>query len=143
MRKEVILAIIVGILLGGVILYGLNLANTSVKPEAKTTDKPSSSNQDQLSAQQTSDSISITYPTANAVITEASVTLKGTTAPGQNVAIITENDDILTVSDTSGNFSSPITLTEGENLLTVTAIDTQLATHSASVTVIHTDNLPQ
>ena len=34
MRKEVILAVITGIILGGIILYGLNLANNSAQPQS-------------------------------------------------------------------------------------------------------------
>ena len=144
MRKEVILAVIIGVLLGGVILYGINLANNSSSsndteseiegPSNKTTPTPTKKADNQ---------VSITTPQNNSVVTEAIVTLKGSAKPNSNIAIITENDDIITTSDTSGNFSSEINLINGENTVSVTAVDDKQATTSASITIIRTTTLPE
>ena len=144
MRKEVILAVIIGIILGGVILYGINLANQSVSPKGDTETQINNQDSDKTNpgTSKNSESISIVYPQNNAVITETSLTLKGSTKPNAHVAIITENDDIITLADANGSFSSPITLIGGENLITVTAVDSTQATSSASITVIQTTSLP-
>lgn len=144
MRKEVILAVIIGIILGGVILYGINLANNSsmINLNGEDTDN----NGSKLSPTPTKkpdNQVSIIIPQANAVITESQITLKGSAKPNSNVAIITESDDIITTSDTSGNFSSVINIINGENTITVTAIDDKLATSSASITIIRTTTLPE
>lgn len=144
MRKEVILAVIIGVLLGGVILYGINLANTSSKANSqdpqteekrgKTTPTPS---------KKTDSQISVTFPLNNSVVTEAQLSLKGSTKPNSNIAIITESDDILTVSDNVGNFASIINLISGENAINITLVDDKLATSSATIYVIRTATLPE
>lgn len=144
MRKEVILAVIIGILLGGVILYGINLANNSSKQNpdnneieennSKTTPTPSKKLDNQ---------INIVIPQNNSVVTESSITIKGTSKPNSNIAIISESDDLIILSDNNGNFSSDINLISGENTITVTTVDDKQATSSASITVIRTTTLPE
>jgi len=142
MRKEVVLAVIIGVILGGVILYGINLANQSASsntPATKTADNetvaPTPSN--------SGNSITFITPEDHAVITDNQISLKGTTEPNANLAIITESDDILATADANGNFSTPINLLSGANTISVTSVDANQATTSASITVIHTASLPQ
>lgn len=142
MRKEIILAVIIGIILGGIILYGISLANNSAKSNLLNESGEKSINTDTTLMEQNSE-ISFVFPIDNAVITDPQITLKGSTSPNLNLAIITENDDIITASDDSGNFSSIINLISGENIITVTIVDHNLATTSASITVIHTTSLPE
>lgn len=144
MRKEVILAVIIGIILGGVILYGINLANTSSKLNQGNTETEKGSSKVTPSPSKKPDSlISILFPPNNSVVTEAKLTLKGTTKPNSNVAIISESDDILTMSDKSGNFSGDINLISGENIITITIVGDKQATSSATITVIRTTTLPE
>lgn len=143
MRKEVILAVIIGVLLGGVILYGINLANNSSSTDNEEDELNGNS---QISPSPTSgleNQINFISPLNNSVVTDAQITLKGTAKPNSNVAIITENDDILTVVNATGNFSSTINLTNGENIITVTTVDENQATSSSSITVIRTTTLPE
>lgn len=142
MRKEVILAVIIGVLLGGVILYGINLANNAskdttseetIESTTKATPTPTKSN----------NLISIAIPLDNSVVTESVVSLKGTTKPNLNIAIISENDDLLTTSDKTGSFSANINLINGENKITVTIVDEKQATSSSSITIIKVATLPE
>jgi len=142
MRKEVILAVIIGIILGGVILYGINLANSTSKPDTEDQNTENDTQVNPTSPSNLQDQISITSPQKNAVVTEEKITLKGSTKPNLNIAIISENDDLLVISDENGGFSSEINLISGENLITVTAVNEKLATVSASITVIRTATLP-
>ena len=144
MRKEVILAVIIGVLLGGVILYGINLANNSAKP-ASNEEKTEETNTNPTSTNPSNSSklISITTPQDNAVVTDATISLKGTTKPNQNIAIVSESDDILTTSDSNGNFSSSINLINGENTISITVVDDRQSTSSSSITVIRTATIPE
>lgn len=144
MRKEVILAVIIGILLGGIILYGINLANSSSKinfgdKEATEEGSPATP----TTVKQNTSQISLIYPLDNAVVTDSQLTLKGTAKANANIAIVTESDDILTTADSSGNFSSAINLVSGENVITITAVDEKQASSSAQITVIRTNTLPE
>lgn len=143
MRKEVILAVIIGIILGGVILYGINLANTSSKLNQNNTETKGSPKVTPSPSKKPDSLISILFPPNNSVVTEAKLTLKGTTKPNSNVAIISESDDILTMSDKSGNFSGDINLISGENIITIAIVDDKQATSSATITVIRTTTLPE
>lgn len=144
MRKEVILAVIIGIILGGIILYGINLANTSSKINQANTETEKGSSKVTPSSSKKPDSlISILFPPNNSVVTEAQITLKGTTKPNSNIAIISESDDILTMSDKSGNFSEDINLISGENIITITIVDDKQATSSSTIIVIRTATLPE
>jgi uncharacterized protein YpmB len=143
MRKEVILAVIIGVILGGVILYGINMANNAAAPvqtDSRTTETDDTSSTDTPKEQ---NSTSFIYPQDHAVITESKITLKGVTKPNSNIAIITEADNIITTSDSDGNYSSPINLINGENTISVTIVDPTLSTSSASITVIYTQNIPE
>jgi len=143
MRKEVILAVIIGVLLGGIILYGINLANNSSTDSVDTEDQGNNSQVAPTSTKKNGNLISITTPQNNAVVTETTLSLKGSAKANSNIAIVTENDDILTVADANGYFSSDINLISGENIITVTSVDTTQSTASASITVIRTATLPE
>ncbi len=142
MRKEVILAVIIGVLLGGVILYGINIANNSVK-ENTAEETENSNTKATPTPSKTNNQISIAIPLDNSVVTESAISLKGTTKANSNIAIISESDDILTTSDESGSFEATINLINGENLITITVVDDKQATSSSSITVIRTTTLPE
>lgn len=143
MRKEVILAVIIGVLLGGVILYGINLANTSSKINSGNKGADDNTQVTPSPAKKSAGQVSIITPQNNSVVTESQVVLKGSAKANASVAIITESDDLITTADNTGNFSSAINLINGENLITVTAVDEKLATTSASIYVIRTTTLPE
>lgn len=143
MRKEVIFAVIIGIILGGVILYGINLANNSASPKDEASQNSNNSESKSPEKNNTTHQILISTPQNNSVTTEESISLKGSAKPGANIAIISENDDILTATDSKSNFSSTISLISGENRITVTAVDDKQATVSASIYVIRTATLPE
>ncbi len=141
MRKEVLLAVIFGIILGGVILYGINLANKSVsntKPVEKTTESP-------ISPAPTTEtkSLSIISPSNHTVTTEKIATLTGKAIPGSNIAIIGEADDLLIEAGSDGTFSAKINLIGGENTITVTELLPDNTTVKESITIIQTATLPE
>jgi len=144
MRKEVILAVIIGVLLGGVILYGINLANTSssIKQDSQDT-ADTNSKVTPTPIKKTAGDVSIILPLKNSVVTESTIALKGSTKPNSNIAIVSESDDLITSSDNSGNFQADINLINGENTVIVTAVDDKQKTSSTTITIIRTATLPE
>jgi hypothetical protein len=63
----------------------------------------------------------IAQPQANATVTSSSLVVKGTTSPNADVFV---NDSELK-ADTSGNFSTTITLDEGENAIIIVVNDSE------------------
>ena len=137
MRKEVLLAIIFGVILGGIILYGINLANKSVS-EISATPTPAIGNQISPTPDTANQTLQILSPSDNSVLFDAATTIKGIAKPGSHIAISTESDDFLTDTDSSGNFSTDIKLISGENNIKVVAVDSNEATSSAEITIIYT-----
>ena len=140
MRKEVILAIIIGIILGGVVLYGLKIANQSAsqfsqKPEASVTPPTVVT-----PIPTPIDSLTIETPIDHFVSFETNITLKGHTQPMTNIAFTSESNDDIVQSDAQGNFSIPVTLIGGENVLTVTALFSDNTSTSQSIVVIYTSS---
>lgn len=140
MRKEVLYAIIFGIILGAIILFGIKLANNSVSSltsgnESTTRDAPTPS----LARK----SFEIISPQNHAVLTDKVITLLGRADPSTSLAITSESDDLLLESSPEGTFSAEINLIAGENTLTVTTLLKDNLTESQSITVIQTNTLPE
>ncbi len=118
MRKEVSIAIIVGIILGAVILYGINLANQSTislpKPTPTPTPiqiTPSTNNNDATK----SSVLTINTYTNNQVVFDKDITITGKADPNAKISIIWESDETIISSDDKGNFTQKISLIPGEN----------------------------
>lgn len=138
MRKEVILAIIIGVIFGGVGLYGLKLANQtvvsqkieepeSITPTISTTPTPS-----------ITDTINIDSPTDHSVSFNSTINIKGRTRPNSPVAITVENSDEIVQSDTQGIFSLDVTLVGGENNITVSVPQQNGEVMTKTISVIYT-----
>ncbi|MEK7066098.1 MAG: hypothetical protein AAB965_00830 [Patescibacteria group bacterium] len=140
MRKEVLFAVIFGIILGGVILYGINLANKSVnsiKEEraAEPTTTPTPALPDK--------SLSIISPQNHSVTSDKTVTLLGKDTPASGLAIISESDDLLIETSPEGTFSARLNLIGGENTITVTELKNDNTTITEAITIIQSTNLPE
>lgn len=67
--------------------------------------------------------LNVTSPTDNFVTNQASITVEGTTNDATSSPVtVTINDELVTVQS-NGSFSKQITLSEGENTITVVATD--------------------
>jgi len=122
MRKEVIFAIILGLILGGVIIYGINLANNSVN-------HIDDQNKDLITSPTVtptpSPTLKITSPQNHQVIFEDTTTLVGKTEPLAFISFISEEDEIIIQADEQGNFSQEIDLVGGDNQITISSANDQ------------------
>lgn len=126
MRKEVSIAIIIGIILGGVILYGIKIANETTSslgtpkptPSLITSPTPTSTNQESKNTR-----LNITSHAAGQVLFEKEIILSGKTIPSSQISIIWEDDEIITKTNVSGEFSQKITLISGENNIQIDVVD--------------------
>lgn len=141
MRKEVLYAVIFGIILGGIILYGIRLANNSVNLLPAPDDTASVSAG--TTTEPPSQPFQITTPQNHAVFTEKTLTLSGRGEPGTNLAIVTELDDLLIEVTPEGSFSAQINLVGGENTLTITALLSDRTTTTQTITIIQSNSLPE
>lgn len=121
-RKEVTLAIIIGLIIALIIAGGIYRAKTAIQnfdPQSLIPKKQSKdgANQDQKTEQK----LFVELDTAdNSVTDKATFTISGKTLPKTYIAITTESNDYLIVPNDVGSFSQEVNLIKGANRLTIT-----------------------
>lgn len=120
MKKEIIIAIVVGVLLGLAITYGVYLSRSAQSNNQQTNvDETIATDDDQINQNQ----LTIHQPLDGAVFDDAKITVAGTSLADNFIVVIVNNTETITQADESGNFSTSIKLASGGNLLSVHAID--------------------
>ncbi|MBT4124596.1 MAG: hypothetical protein HN981_01645 [Candidatus Pacebacteria bacterium] len=138
MKKETIIAILVGLSLGLFITYGVYQAKTSISPE-------SDKDQEILSLtpapeNEFSGELVLNSPENEIIQEDSSISVSGTTLPNSFVVIFVDNKETITSSDESGNFSIEISLENGLNIITITVLDENGRSISTERTVIVSDD---
>lgn len=87
-----------------------NQTKQPASPDMKTTEE--NPNQNDIT-------LNISAPQPNSTVTTSTVTVRGTTVPNADIFV----DDVQIKSDAKGEFSTPITLDNGENVISVAAND--------------------
>lgn len=133
MRKEVFIAILIGLILGGAVAFGIWRANLAlVKEEVQTEQSAIPSPQEQ-----TLSSLIITQPENNTVVSEDKVTVKGAATPNANIVFLTIEDEIITQATREGTFEQEVELIGGANEIIVIAYDDQGNESRSSVVVVY------
>jgi len=128
MKKEVLLAIIIGFGLGLVITFGVWKANKALKEVAQKQELPPSQVQEEEKITSptpfpTQLSLVITSPEDNSIINKEKINISGKTSSEATVVITYEEGEKVIQTDENGNFSTEITLVGGANEITVSAYD--------------------
>lgn len=126
MRKEVLIAIILGFALGLVITFGVWSANRAMKEKnvaQENVEEPVESLPASPTPTSTAFSLTILTPADESFVETNKISINGSTEPGAEIAIITENGEEIAIADESGKFDAPITLENGTNEITVTAVN--------------------
>lgn len=141
MRKEVIIAIIIGFLIGLVITYGVHTANKAVKettvPSPATTNKTAN----EKTIQETNHTISISSPDNYLATSSASINIEGQTTPESVIIIFSEKGEYFTQTTADGNFTSKINLAPGLNQLTINSISKDYQETQTKLDLIYSTQL--
>lgn len=136
MRKEVIAAVVTGIILGVIVAFGVWRANIALKPESqRQSESPSPSPSEQ--AQTREFGLTIAKPEQNQVITQSPLSVSGITRAGSWVTISGEEEDYIIQADDKGEFIEEIELTGGVNQLVVTAFNEEGEETSQNLTLVY------
>lgn len=135
MRKEVIFAIILGLILGGVIIYGINLANNSVN---RLSEQETNLITSPTTTPSPSPTLRIISPKNHQVLFEDTITITGKTEPLAYVSLIWEEDEAIIQADEQGNFSQEIDLIGGDNQITISAANDQDYQEELTFNLIYT-----
>lgn len=141
MRKEIIFAIIVGVLVGTVVTYGVYVANKSlankikgVDPKTNTIPIPSSTPEPEVT-------LTITNPENGLVLTEQEINIEGKTQKDCIVTISSGNEDYIIESDDNGFFSQKINLEKGANTVLVTATNINKISETKTLNIVYSTEI--
>lgn len=118
-RKEVTIAIFIGLIFGLVVVGGIIRARQALKNVVSTSSriipKPTSS-----PAEHASDLFLEISTPDNQVFETDKITLSGKTNPAGYIVILGEKGEYITTPGETGNFSQEISLTKGANTIIIT-----------------------
>lgn len=121
MRKEVLLAILFGFIIGLVITFGVYTANKSLK-KTQTTESFQVEVEGTIVPSPAPATITIYEPANEALVNEEKVTLKGKSFPKAVVAVVAEEEEYLLETNDQGLFQVEVSLIGGLNQIKITAV---------------------
>jgi hypothetical protein len=139
MKKEIILAVILSILVALGITFFIYQKNKVAAPEEASQATPSSTPVDSLPEKETAP-VTISFPEHEDVFEDKSITITGISIfPDTPVVIFINQKDFFTQSDNNGHFSLAANLESGSNIIVATIVDNQGKNYSDQVTVIYSN----
>jgi len=136
MKKELFLAILIGLLVGLVIVFGVYRTKIIFTPKNTGTTLESSP-----SPEASADIISnlvIHSPLNESIQETEDVTIAGSTNNKEFVVILINENEYITTSDESGNFSISAKLESGSNIIQINSINEDGKITTEELTVIYT-----
>lgn len=128
MKNEVVIAIFIGCVLGLVIAFGIRNANQAIKTvQSKPTPPPQVLENIQpekvAPIPENKSVLTITSPENNSLIDTQKVKIVGKTEPNTTILLVYEEGENILSADDEGNFSQEITLTGGQNQISISVFD--------------------
>jgi hypothetical protein len=133
MKKEMLLAIVIGLSLGLLLTYGFYRARLAMTRPRTQVNQVSTS---PVPSPTASTDLVIISPADEVVQSERTTQITGTTRPNNFVVIFVNDEEQITQGDADGNFSIEADLETGSNVIIVQAIDEDGATTTVERTVI-------
>jgi len=128
MKKEILIAIIIGFVLGLVITFGIWTANKSLKEGATTQSKEVAENETNITPSPQAEEklpLTIISPENNTLVNQEKLEIVGKTSPKAMVAIVYGEGEKIIEADEKGDFKQEITLVGGGNEITISAFDNE------------------
>ena len=128
MKKEILIAIIIGFILGLVITFGIWTANRSLQENTQTQTTEVNESQPIVETSPTEEgqiSLIISSPENNTIVNQAKVEISGQTVAQATVIILFEEGEEVFQVDEKGEFSQEINLVGGANEIKITAFDAE------------------
>jgi hypothetical protein len=142
MSKEIVLAIIAGIGVGVIFAFVIWKANSTVQPQTEQTENISISSPTPGFFEE-SNSLLITTPEENSIITTKSTMVVGMTTPNTLITISTLQYDYLTYSDAARGFEKEIELKPGINRILASTLDEEGTTRESTLTFVMSEEFSE
>ena len=138
MRKEVIIAICVGFVIGLIITFGIYTANRALKQKSQPIAELPKTEIPVPSTAAPGLILEISEPENNLVVKKNKITVSGKTDPKITIAILAEEYEDILLSDEEGVFSSEVPLTGGANEIKVVAMNKNKEKEEKVITIVYT-----
>ncbi len=123
MRKEIIISILIGLILGLVITYGFYSAKIATTEE-NVTKKDEIAQATSSAEESTSSKLVVTSPEDELVIESGDIKISGSVNAGNFIVVfVDDTPSILEVDTTTNKFDKSIKLSEGPHIIIITALD--------------------
>jgi len=136
MRKEVIIAIVLGFALGLVITFGIWKANKALKKEVPE-EVPVVEEVTLEPTPTPAFDLQIISPADQSISEEAKITITGKTQPGSVIAVAYEKGEDIVEADSAGNFEVEVGLVSGINEIEITAFSLEGDEASKSLNIVY------
>ena len=136
MRKEVLAAIITGIVLGVIVAFGVWRTNVAFKPESQVSQSETSTPTPQQTKVENG-VITIAKPEQNQVIGKTPVKISGITEGNSWIVISGEEEDYVLKSGENGEFEQEVDLIGGVNQLIIAAFDEEGKESKSSLVLVY------
>lgn len=138
MKKEVLISIIIGFVLGLIITFGIYFAQKTSqfafeKPQVTVIEEGI----DFSSPDALKKALSVISPIDQSIIKESKTTINGVTWPNSTILIVGEKGERVVASDNKGNFESEIFLDSGENNIEIRSFSENGLETSKIITVVY------
>lgn len=129
MKKEIVIAIIFGLAVGLIITVGMYRARRAMETVPTedvdiTQTIQTSPEESAIPEDASSGRLRLREPLPDSFTTEKSAQVSGTTLSNSTIVVLQNEREILGSSDTEGNFSIPLTLESGVNVLVIRVLAT-------------------
>lgn len=141
MKKDVIIAVIIGFILGGSLaLTATNLPNLLKKAKPSlVSDSATTSPSPSVSIKESEIKLEVEKPENESISEEKTITVSGKTKPGNIVFVETDTKGEGGEADKDGNFMEKITLNEGSNTIYIASYDEKGESATKTITVFYTE----
>jgi hypothetical protein len=134
MKKEVLIAVIVGFSLGLIITFGIYRAQKSLSDRAANKNATEESTQ----IDSTSNiSLSITQPEDGSITDKDTITVGGIAKKNSLITVISPEDHQATQADELGNFSVEFSLEVGENQIHIKSVSDDNTKQEKTISVVY------
>lgn len=123
MKKEVAIAIVIGLFLGLLVTFGIYTARRSSSSVQKSADMLASTSPDNPNASPVQNSLVISSPEDGLITSDKEIQVSGTTDPNSFVFIFVGDEYFMEKADGTGNFSTRIATKAGPMFIVVRTLD--------------------
>jgi hypothetical protein len=137
MKKEVLVAILIGFGVGLLITGGIYYTQNNLKATSQIVSPIADEKPKTIAPESIPSTLSLTSPLDESISNQATVSVIGSTSPSAWVVILTEKGEEAVQADSKGNFEKDISLISGENEIEVQSINDKGETVSKTITVVY------